>query len=86
MGKRIDRPAEPVETEEQKRQREIIEGIANNIAALGKAVQALINGPLNRKALMILLASSSKVSQEKVSDVLKALETLEADWLNWKKK
>lgn len=72
------------ETEEQKQYREMVESIAGNITALAKAVQGLLNGPVKKRALIILLASSSKVSQEKVEAVIKALETLEADWLNRK--
>lgn len=70
------------ETEEQKRNREIVESIAGGITSLARAVKSLLNGPLNKNALVILLASSSTLSQEKVKQVLKALEDLEADWLN----
>lgn len=71
-----------VETPEQKSQREAIEGIATNIAALAKSVASLIKGPLNKRALVILLASSSQVPQVKVEAVLKALVDLEKDWMN----
>lgn len=70
-----------VETEEQKRNREIVEAIAGNIASLAKAVTALLKGPLNKKAIRVLLAQSSGLSQERVGFVLAALENLEADWL-----
>ena len=70
------------ETEEQRKYRELVESIAGNIAALAKAVGALLNGPLKKRALVILLASSSGQSQKNVDDVLKALETMQADWLN----
>lgn len=70
-----------VETEEQKRNREIVEAIAGNIASLAKAVAALLNGPVKRQALVVLLAASSGLSQEKVKQVLSALENLEKDWL-----
>ncbi len=72
------------ETEEQKKYRELVESIAGNIAGLAKAVQALLNGPVKKRALVILLANSSGQSQKAVEEVLKALETLEADWLNKK--
>ncbi len=71
-----------VETPEQIAYREAVEGIARNIGNLAKAVNSLLNGPLKRRALVILLASSSQVPQSKVEDVLKALENLEKDWLN----
>lgn len=72
------------ETPEQKAARELVEQIAGNIAALAKAVSNLINGPLKRRALVILLANSSKQSQESVEKILKALEEMESDWLNKK--
>lgn len=72
------------ETPEQKAYREVVEQIAGNIAALAQAVSSLLNGPLKKKALLVLLAQSSGLSQERVGFVLKALEDLEADWLNKK--
>lgn len=70
------------ETPEQKQYRETVERIAGNIAALAKAVQSLLKGPLKKRALVILLASSSGQSQKSVEDVLKALEELDNTWLN----
>jgi hypothetical protein len=70
------------ETSEQRANREIVEGIARNILTLSRAVASLLNGPLKKKALVVLLAQSSQLPQSKVEAVLKALETLEADWLN----
>jgi len=72
------------ETAEQKSQREAIEKIAGNIQSLAEAVRSLLSGPLNRRALIVLLASSSTLSQEKVKQVLDALERLDKDWLNKK--
>lgn len=72
------------ETEEQRRNRETVESIANNIANLTNAVQSLLNGPLKRRALVVLLASSSGESRERVDMILKALENLDTDWLNKK--
>jgi hypothetical protein len=73
-----------VETPEEQARREAIEQIAGNISSLARAVHALINGPLKKRALLVLLAQSSGLSQERVGLVLKALEDLEADWLNSK--
>ena len=70
------------ETPAQKAYREMVEKIAGNIAALAKAVSSLLNGPLKKRALVILLASSARMSQADVEKVLKALEELEKDWLN----
>lgn len=72
----------PVETDEQKRNRETVESIASNLIKLSKAVSALLNGPLKKKALVVLLANSSRLSQVQVETVLLAVENLEFDWLN----
>lgn len=69
------------ETPEQIAYREAVEKIADHISNLARAVSSLLKGPLNRRALIILLASSSGEPQVKVESVLKALETLEKDWL-----
>lgn len=73
-----------VETPEQRANRELVEQIAGNIASLSRAVVSLLNGPLNKRAIVLLLANSSGMPQEKVSKVLRALEDLEADWLKKK--
>lgn len=70
------------ETPEQKAYRETVEKIANNIASLAEAVESLLNGPLKRRALVVLLAVSSKQPQTVVDDVLRALASLKGDWLN----
>ncbi len=70
-----------IETEEQKRNREIVESIAVNISSLARAVSALLNGPVKKQALIVLLSYSSGLSQERVKAVLGAMENLEKDWL-----
>lgn len=70
------------ETPEQIAYREMVEKIAGNIASLAKAVNALMNGPLKKRALVVLLANSSGQSQVTVEKVLGALQDLEKDWLN----
>lgn len=70
-----------VTPDEQKKQREAIQVIANSIAALARSVASLLNGPLNRRALLVLLASSSGRSQREVDAILVALMDLEKDWL-----
>lgn len=70
-----------VETDEQRQYRETVESIARNIASLTKAVAALLHGPLKKRALVVLLASSSGLSQAAVSQVLDALASMEKDWL-----
>ena len=74
-------PLVALETDEAKNSRETVESIARNISALAKSVSALLSGPLNRKALVILLASSSGMSRGTVDDVLMALVNFEKDWL-----
>lgn len=73
-----------IETPEQKEYRELVETIAGNIGILARAVSAMLNGPLKKRALVLLLANSSGQKQNTVESVLKALENLEADWLNKK--
>lgn len=70
------------ESDSARQYRETVEAIAGNIKNLAMAVSSLLNGPLNRRTLVILLASSSRQSQETVRDVLGALENLQKDWLN----
>lgn len=72
------------ETPEEQAYREVVEKIAGNIASLAKAVNSLLKGPLKKRALVILLAQSSGQKQNTVESILKALEDLEADWLNKK--
>lgn len=76
------RKPQVVETPEQKAYRETVEKIATNIGNLADAVASLISGPLKKKALVILLAASSRQPQGVVDDVLIALQNLRGDWLN----
>lgn len=69
------------ETSEQKRQREVVEEIATNIAALGRSVATLLGGRLKRKTLLVLLANASGHSQKTVDEILTTLAALEKDWL-----
>ncbi len=69
------------ETPEEEKNRLMVEQIAGNIASLSKAVSALLNGQLKKRAIVLLLANSTGMSQSAVENVLKALENLETDWL-----
>lgn len=71
-----------IETPEEKKSRETVESIATTITKLSENVAALLKGPLNRKALVTLLASSSGMSKHDIGLVLTALEDLKKDWLN----
>jgi hypothetical protein len=76
MAKKIDT------TPEAKAYLESVEKIAGNIKSLADAVAGLLNGPLKKKALVILLAHSSGQSQKSVEAILDSLESLHKDWLN----
>ena len=71
-----------VETEEQKQAREAVVKIAENLVSLAESVQSLIKGPLNKRALVVLLANSSGESQRSVDAVLTSLVDLRKDWIN----
>ncbi len=71
-----------VESEEQKKAKETIKVIAENISSLADAVTDLINGPLKKKTLVTLLASSAGLSKSDTERVLDSLVNLEKDWLN----
>ncbi len=71
-----------IETPEQKQQREMTQTIAKNLSSLADSVKALVNGPLKKKTLLILLAHSTSLSQRDVDSVLSALQTLPKDFLN----
>ncbi len=71
-----------IETPEQKQQREMTESIARNLEALAKNVSALINGPLKKKTILILLAHSTGLPQEEISTEFSQLQALPKDFLN----
>lgn len=66
----------------QSEQEKTVQEIANNIKALAESVETLLKGPVNRKALLILLAHSAKLTQSQVAAVLDALIDLKKDYLN----
>ncbi len=71
-----------IETPEQKQQRAMTETIAKNLSNLADSVKALVNGPLKKKTLLILLAHTTGLSQRDIDSVLGALQTLPKDFLN----
>lgn len=71
----------PVETEEQKKNREMIASIAENISTLAQSVRSLLNGKLQRKTILVLLAHTTKFNQGEVDKVLTALEEMDKDWV-----
>lgn len=71
-----------IETPEEREAREVIEGIADNLSELSKAVKSILGGRLKRKTILVLLAHSTKMTQEKVNAVLTALENLDREYLS----
>ena len=63
----------------------MVEDIAVNIEKLSKQVTKLLNGRLNRKAIVILLAYTSGLGQGVINQVLHAIEDLEGKTLKKKK-
>ena len=70
------------ETAEQRQKREMTETIAKNLNALADSVKALVNGPLKKKTILILLAHSTGLAQRDIDTVLSYLQTLPKDFLN----
>lgn len=70
------------ETEEEIKNREMIEEIATNIAQLNRSVSALLTGRLKKKSLVILLAHSAQLPHRTVEAVLNSIASLERDHLN----
>lgn len=70
------------ETAEEKQYREMVEGIAINIAQLSREVKALLSGRVKQKTIVILLAHSCQLPQTTVKAVLEAISNLESDYLN----
>jgi hypothetical protein len=73
--------AKPNETDEDRKAREVVEEIAITIAKLSRQVNAILDGRLKRKSLVILLAHSASLPQRTVEQVLEALQNLEANHL-----
>lgn len=71
-----------IETPEQKQKREMTETIAKNLTELAGSVKALVNGPLKKSTILILLAHTTKLPQRDIQAVLEALQTLPKDFLN----
>lgn len=61
---------------------ETVKQIAETLIELSKSVRELLdNSNLNEKALLLLLAHSSKMSQRDVREVLYAIYNLEEDYI-----
>ena len=55
--------------------------LASSIVELAKAAKRLLYGPLNDRALVVLLSDSSKVGRSDVLAVLQSLRSLERDYV-----
>lgn len=69
------------ETEEEKKQREMVEEIATNIARLSREVRAIVGGRLREDAVVTLLVHATKLPRYNVEAVLKAIGNLEKNTL-----
>lgn len=65
------------ELEEEKKYRENVETIAQEICKLSRQVNAILTGRLKRDTIIILLAYQTKLPQRDVMAVLKAIEEME---------
>lgn len=65
-----------------KKEKSPVEQIADNLVNLTSAVEALLKGPLNRKALLTLLAASSKLNRSTIDQVLTSIQNLRKDFLH----
>lgn len=72
----------PKENAEEKQYREMVEGMATNIARLSREVKALLSGRMKEKSIIILLAHSCQLPQSTIKSVLEAVKNLEGDYLN----
>lgn len=70
-----------IETEEEKKAREMVEEIACNIAKLGRQVSAILDGRLKKQSIVILLAHTTKLPQWNVEKVLDAIKDIEKNHL-----
>jgi len=74
--------AKNIESEEEKKNREMVEDIATNVAKLSRQISELLNGRLKRKAILILLAASTGLPKSHIDAVLNAISDMEKDYLN----
>lgn len=73
--------AKQVETDEQKKAREVVEQIATNIAQLSRQVRAILDGRLKQKSIVLLLAHTTGLPQYQIEKVLEAIKDMEKDHL-----
>jgi acyl-CoA synthetase (NDP forming) len=73
----------PAETEEQRKAREVVEAIAQSIIDLSAGVRAVLNGKLNKRAIVLLItaAAGRNVTQQQTNDILEAIANLDKSFL-----
>lgn len=76
--------AKTPETEEQKKAREFVEATAQAIIDLAEGVRAMLNGRVNKRALVLLIqaaAGTRTVTQEQVEQVINTIAKLDKTYL-----
>lgn len=77
--------AKKVETEEEKKARELVEATAQAIIDLSKGVSALLGGKLKKSAIVVLVQEAmggrGAVSKEFVSKMLDTIASLDKTFL-----
>lgn len=69
------------ETPEELQYKEMVEGMAMNIARLSREVRALLSGRVQEKTIVLLLSHSCQLPQATVRSVLEALKSFEGTYL-----
>lgn len=74
--------AKKIETEEEKKARETVEAIAQNIETLANGVRKILEGRLNKRAIVLLLSSAcGGMNKDTVTRVLDEIAKLDKTFL-----
>lgn len=74
--------ATKIETEEEKKGREVVEQIAKNIEDLASGVRRVLEGRLSKRAIILLVSSASgRMQQDDVEKVIDAIASLDKKFL-----
>jgi hypothetical protein len=60
------------------------EELASQVAALANAARVMMNGPMKRRAMLLLLADQSGVGFNTCNQIMMALEAFDTNWLREK--
>lgn len=69
------------ETDEERKARETVETIADSIVTLANGVKSVLEGKLNKRAILVLLASATRMNQQDIEKVLDAAASLDKTFL-----